>query len=363
MRIQKEFRLLAILFIAIPFLFASCKEDEKPTPDVNPSDSTYLSTERVLILHEGSFMASNATIGAYSPADEKYNPAEYKEKNGAFIGDVLQSANTNEGSIYAVLNGSNSVKVLDSATLSVTATIEHESIVAPRNITFSGGKAFLTVWGPYTEDYTLDDSKVVAIDLRLNKVSDIIATGEGVEDIEAVGNQVLVTRNYFGAYHHLSFINSSTMKVTADITLPEGPSEILVDSEGTPWVICTSGSIAKIDVASQSVANSYPLDGSIFGDAELIGKSIYYLQGNQVMEFNTETAKITGLFSTPDIAIPYGFGVDALTLEIYIADGVDYAGEGKVLRYSKEGELIDDFTSGILPTGFIFQARLNTVTE
>ena len=43
--------------------------------------------------------------------------------------------------------------------------------------------------------------------------------------------------------------------------------------------------------------------------------------------------------------------------DIYIADAKDYASNGEVLRYNSEGELVDTFEVGLLPSKFAFFAE------
>ena len=47
---------------------------------------------------------------------------------------------------------------------------------------------------------------------------------------------------------------------------------------------------------------------------------------------------------------PYAFGVDPVSGDFYLGDALDYSSEGLVIRYSNEGELLDNFESGIIPT-------------
>ena len=50
--------------------------------------------------------------------------------------------------------------------------------------------------------------------------------------------------------------------------------------------------------------------------------------------------------------IYYGLTIDPSTGDVYIADAIDYQQQGKIYRYSSQGELIDEFYVGIIPGAF-----------
>ena len=51
----------------------------------------------------------------------------------------------------------------------------------------------------------------------------------------------------------------------------------------------------------------------------------------------------------------YEVAVDPLTSEVYVADAIDYVQDGVILRYSPEGELLDEFYVGIIPGAFCWR--------
>ncbi len=357
--------LLALLVMFL--IFTACDEDEiipeVDEPEEVESDSLVLRTVNVLIFHEGGFMANNATIGSYNPLNQRYNATSYRDVNGSFIGDVQQSVLLNNGMFYSVLNGTNIVQVLDSTTLNLSATIEDDLIDKPRDLAIAGNIGYLSNWGPYGDNFGLTDSRILIIDINNSSVTGSIETEEGLEDVEIVGNTLLAIRNYFGAYQNLSFISLDNNEVITDIELPAGPQEILTDASGNVWVVCSSGALVKIDVENTSIVETIELEGPIFGDADIYDNAIYFLQNNEVKAYNLSTGTISSIAETMEIQTPYGFALDPLTGDIYIGDGVDFSDSGKVLIYSAEGELINDFVSGILPSQFVFESELQIFEE
>ena len=49
---------------------------------------------------------------------------------------------------------------------------------------------------------------------------------------------------------------------------------------------------------------------------------------------------------------PYALTVCPWNSDIYVADAVDYAQNGAVVRYSSDGTVLDEFRTGICPGSF-----------
>ena len=50
-----------------------------------------------------------------------------------------------------------------------------------------------------------------------------------------------------------------------------------------------------------------------------------------------------------------GLTINPVNSEVYIADAIDYVQNGVVLRYSPDGELLDEFYVGIIPGAFCWR--------
>ena len=53
--------------------------------------------------------------------------------------------------------------------------------------------------------------------------------------------------------------------------------------------------------------------------------------------------------------IYYGLTVDPHSGDVYIADAIDFVQPGMIYRYSEDGELLDEFYSGIIPGAFCWK--------
>ena len=53
--------------------------------------------------------------------------------------------------------------------------------------------------------------------------------------------------------------------------------------------------------------------------------------------------------------IYYGLTINPINGEIYVADAIDYQQQGKIYRYTPNGEPIDEFYVGIIPGAFCWK--------
>ncbi len=340
LRNKSFYALLAILFI-----FTSCSDDD-----------TVPVTGSVLILHQGNFGSLNATVGSYDPESKNYNPSAYRDANGDFIGDVLQSAEKLNGQIYGVLNGTNAIQAFDAETFLEGDIITDDRMVNPRYIVISGNTAYVSNSGPY-QNGTLVDSNVLVVDLQSKTVTAVIETGEDVENVFLQNNKLLVSRtNWDGSVNNLTIINTDTKQVIDDLEMPAGPAEIIADANGNVWIVCKSGKLVRLNNDLTSIEETVDLSDPVLGDIDMYGNEIYFYQkaSEAVKKLNVNNATITIAVANVALAIPYALGVDPNSGEVYLGDQVDYTGEGSVLRFSADGEPLDDFVSGLYPEQFIF---------
>ena len=119
---MKKVNLFLISIVAA--LLFSCKPD-KP---VNPS--AYTLGSGVLVLNEGNYQFSNASLSFYDPvADTVVNNLFYKV-NDAPLGDVAESMALVDGKLYIVVNNSNLIYKVDAGLKLKNITESPSSIVA-----------------------------------------------------------------------------------------------------------------------------------------------------------------------------------------------------------------------------------------
>lgn len=337
--------LLALLTLLVTF--SSCGDSE----ELN------LKTAGVYIYHEGGFGSNNSTIGSYDPENKEYTPIAFRRQSNMSLGDVQQNVLLHNNKIYSVLNGSNDIKIMDT-NLDYETLIKFPELDKPRDIVISGNLAFISNWGPYNENFALTSSEIFVVELETNTLVNRIETQEYPEHLFIKDNKLIVGHaNFDGSISELSIINIDNLEIEESIEVPTGPQEILEDNNGGIWIVCTSGSLIKLNPSFTSIENQIDIDNEILGDIDIFENDIYLYSDNEIYSLNTSDFQLTNTNISVEMQTPYAFGVDPVSGDFYLGDALDYSSEGLIQRFSFDGELIDSFTAGIIPTQFSFNVK------
>ncbi|MBL6916865.1 MAG: hypothetical protein ISR37_04560, partial [Balneolaceae bacterium] len=90
--------------------------------------------EYMLVGNEGGFGSSNATISRYNPVTKNLQDGVFLSANGIGLGDVLQSVHYNEGQVYAVMNNSAQIVMMDSESFTQQGLISLPDGASPRQL-------------------------------------------------------------------------------------------------------------------------------------------------------------------------------------------------------------------------------------
>lgn len=352
---QKSIFFLFLTVIA--FNFTSCQEDEVGSD---------IGSGRVISVNEGNFGAGNGSISLYDPDNETVENNVFDKVNSKLSASI-QSVSIYQDKTFIICNAADKIEIVDSETFDrVAAPLAGDSLITPRYMTTAGNKAYVTVWGPYGEDYSLNDSKVAVLNLTDYSIIKMIDTNPGPEDILAVDDKVFVANSFTNT---LTVINTQTDAVDTILTINAGPTQLELDQNNMIWISTKGGfegtaQFISIDPENYAIGNEVDA-----GESGVTGKftmnadrdSVFFLGAAPYP--STESAVYT--FSTTSPVTPasalingnsfYGIGIDPNSNILYIGDANAFQGEGTVLRYHTNGELIDDFPVGIAPNSFVFQ--------
>ncbi|WP_185153554.1 YncE family protein [Fulvivirga lutimaris] len=348
MKINNIFKLFALSI----FLITSCSDD-----DSGPSFQS-----NVLVINEGNFLSAEGSITGFNSSTGEVEADLYQSTNGFAIAATIQQVETFENEFFITCNNPDKLEVINSTSLMNSGTIS-EGLATPYAFAGSGDTGFVTNWGTYnSETYGYDDPFIAVVDLSDLTISSTIPCDYKPQDLLVLGGKLYVSNVNSNS---ITVMDIATLEVVASIETPAGPDKMELDAAGDIWVICTSGNLVKIDVASNEVVKTIenvPTSG--FNEKMVLNSDkskIYFLSTtydadwvatSNVFEIST-TASIAP--STPIVSSAsfYGIGVDGEVL--YVGDHNNYQGNGTVFRYTLDGEEIDNFESGINPNGFIFR--------
>ena len=193
----------------------------------------------VFVANEGGFGSGNATVTFYDPTSKIVAQNIFKNAGGLFAGDVLQSITLDGDNAYLVLNGSNAIEVVNNNTFKTVKTFTAPALDKPRYVEVIDDEAYISVWGPYDENYSLIDSYILVVDAKTYAVIDTIDTDEGVENMLYDGDHLFASNYNFGSSNSLAVIDPTDHSLVDQLTLAEGPAGMTLDVNNKLWVITT----------------------------------------------------------------------------------------------------------------------------
>lgn len=368
------------LFVFVFAFLVSCRTDEYITRE--ETESGLAAPENTAIkgfylLNEGNMGNNKATLDFFDYTTGTYHRNIYAEINPNVIkelGDVGNDIQIYGNKLYAVINVSNKIEVLDAKTAKRIKTINLENC---RYITFKNGKAYATSYaGPVVLDPNAPLGKVVEIDTTSLAIQRQVTVGYQPEEIEVVGNQLFVANS--GGYKFPNYdrtvsvidLNSFTETKKIDVAInlhrikKDNYGDLYVSSRGDYYTIPSS--LFLIDTATGMVKKDFHVSVS---EMTIVNDKLYYY-GNEfnynthsykksfgIIDVKTEeiiSNKIIDLEYVDAIKTPYGIAVNPITEDIYITDARNYVSTGFVYCFDKNGHFKWKTEGGNIPAHFTF---------
>ncbi len=344
--------ILTPLFLLSLMILLSCGDD---SDDPEPQVST------IIVVNEGNFQAGDGALSSFDLATSSVNQSLFEADA------TIQSAIQWSDKIYLVTNAPDKVEVIDveGNNLNSSATI-NSGLLNPISIAFNGNFGYVTNWGNIETAFSENpDSFISIIDLNTNQVIDSLERSTRPQEIISIDDRLYVANEGSNTVSILE-PNGENTAIVAEITVPFGPSAFVIDAESDLWVLCTSGSLVEIDRSNNTIKTTLD-DLTVNGFDEkmainLAGEKIYFLGGTNdtftgltnVFEVDfTSNNPSANNFITGGFAF-YGITVDPSTGDIYIGDSNAFQSTGTGLQYNSNGELIQQFATGIGPNAFLF---------
>lgn len=373
---------ICAVLLAILVLDGCREEDVIFVPEVvEIAQPEFNDVQGMYVLNEGNMGSNKATLDYYNFSTGRYtrnvfgfaNPSVPKE-----MGDVGNDLGIYGSKLYAVINCSNKVDVMDKMTVKKIGQID---IPNCRYIKFYGGYAYVTSYaGPVEirEDYK-QRGYVAKIDTATLQVVDTCVVGFQPDELDIVNGKIYVANS--GGYmvpnyeNTVSVIDIATFKEEERIPIAINLQGCRADSHGTLWVSSrgdyyeNSSMLYAYDTRHHRLLKAFDTRVSsmwLDGDSlYVIGVQFSYVtMKNEVTYAIINTATIEQVadnFITDgterDISIPYAVAVNPITKDIYVTDGKDYVSPGWLFCYSAEGKLKWSVRTGDIPGHFAFLGK------
>ena len=356
-----QYFILFILANILP-MATGCSHNDAPEEEI-PSGSIPKPEGNdgiLFILNEGNFQYSNASLSVYDPETQGVTNEAFIKANGMKLGDVAQSMTIHGNKGWIVVNNSNVVFAVDPETLKEKGRIEN--LTFPRYIHFvSDSKAYVSqLW----------DNRIAIINPKTYQISGHIEVpdmkpGSGsTEQMVSYGDYVFC--NCWSYQNRIIKIDTRSDEVVASLEVGIQPNSLALDCYGKLWTVTDGGhegspfgyeapALVKIDAGTFTVEKKFSFSlGDSCSEICMNGdKNRIYWINDAIWSMDvTASAPPSTPFLKADDTLYYGLTVAPVSGDVYVADAIDYQQNGRIYRYSREGNLIDQFSVGITPGAF-----------
>ena len=362
-------------------LLCSCREDvEIFIPEVvDVTLPEYTSVTGFYLLNEANMGSNDCSLDYYDYAKGRYMRNIYATRNPHTVkdlGDVGNDIGIYGSKMYAVINCSNKVEVMDLK----ARRIGQVDVPNCRFIKFHGGYAYLTSYaGPVAADFDgsyKQHGYVAKIDTATLQVVDTCVVGFQPDQLDIVGDKIYVANS--GGYmvpnyeNTLSVIDLETFKEVERIPIAINLQHCVADRRGVLWVSSRGdygdnpSRLYAYDTRKHRLVQT--LDVAV-SNLWMDGDSLYII-GNQWSNITQSSVKsyaivnaltmqqVSDRFITDgtdqDIRLPYGIAVNPITKDVYVTDARDYVTPGRLYCYGPDGVKKWDVLTGYIPAHFTF---------
>lgn len=334
------------------------------------------------LLNEANMGSNKSSIDYVDFRNAYYVRNIYAERNPEVVkelGDVGNDIQIYGNKLYAVINCSHKVEVMDVRTCKRIGQVD---IPNCRYIRFAKGKAYVSAYvGPVAIDPNAQLGAVYEVDTASLAVTRKVTVGYQPDELEVLGEYLYVTNS--GGYRApdydstVSVVEIYGMKQIQKIPVGINLHRIRKDCYGKLWVT-SRGDYNTIP------SRLYVLDRKDKNSKEMVVKdtldipcSEMYIQGDSLyfysVEWNKQTERntvtygiidvrtdqlVTDHFITDgteqDIVIPYGICVHPTTGDVYVTDAKNYVSSGVLHCYDRHGKKKWSVRTGDIPAHMAF---------
>lgn len=342
---QFKFNYLFVVLILTTVL-ASCRKDK-----VDPNTIIPVAERAGLyVVNQGGIGKNNSTLTYYDYTSKVLTADQFFTANTNKLGDTGNDAVVWGSKMYIAVNNSNIVTVVNSKN---AKQIKQITLNQPRSVAYYKGNVFVT---SYSNTVSVIDTATLTITKTIN-------VGRAPEQMVVANGKLYVTNSggldYPNFDKTVSVIDLATLTETKKITVIANPVTITADTYGNVYVLSlgdyglTQAGMTIIDNTTDMVKTT--TNPSLYYNVPMAinGDYLYYPTGDKkIAVYNVKTQTVTSTnFITDGTTInePYAITTDSRTGEVFIADAKDYSSNGTVTAFDKTGKKEYSITVGINP--------------
>ncbi len=334
-------------FIYLLLLLFSCKD----TPD----DSNELSIsleEGILILNEGTFTFSNASI-SFIKDDSVYQNI-FQTQNNRSLGDVAQSITFHEDKAYIVVNNSHKIEIVDAQNFVHQKTLT--GLVSPRYLLpISPTKAYISnFYQAQIDILDLTQDSIIG-QIQMDCPPDIPNYECGFDKLLFAEDRLFVSDIHF-PYLWIFDINSDTL--IQKVILENAINDMVIDEDNFIWLASfglenNAGKLYRLNPQTLEIAQEIEVNelGGFYKNLTIYEDVLYLAGTNKVLQFSTQEAvPPTILLEVPSLNI-YGMSIAPSGDLLYLCDALDFVQRGVVFRFDLSTQsFVDTMRVGIVPS-------------
>ena len=355
----------------------SCRGPEiiLPSEEEQRGDTMHTEVQGFYLLNEGNMGSNKATLDYYDYTTAIYKRNIFAEANPDItqgLGDVGNDLRIYGNRLYAVINCSNLIEVMEATTAKHIGQI---NIPNCRYLTFADGYGYCTSYAGPVQIGNTQIGYVAKFDTATLRIVDTCHVGFQPDGLEVVGNRLYVANS--GGYlapdydSTLSVIDLASFKQVATIPVAPNLHRVQADHLGQLWV---SSRGDYFDTPSRlfclslsSTTNSLDTLNIPVSNFCILGDSLYYISTEYSYEtyedvisygiVNVRTHQLLTTYLITDgttLVKPYGIAVHPTTREIYITDAGNYVTPGMLYCFSPQGILQWSVRTGDIPSAICF---------
>tara|TARA_B110000037_G_scaffold95505_1_gene112004 strand:+ start:10230 stop:11294 length:1065 start_codon:yes stop_codon:yes gene_type:complete len=335
----------------------SCKDDLETDPviPVTPvtivTPPTAVDSNYVIVVNEGGFNSSNASISRYNEDSKTLLNNVYASANSTGLGDIGYTISTDGNLAFIVVNNSGKIVKVSLPDLTLQNTIS--GFTSPREMVCINNQI------AYVTD--LFSNTISKVSLTSNSITSTIAVQGHTESILYYEDYL-----YIGVMgrNKILKLDPTTDTFIDSAEVNQSPNSMRFDNNGKLWVMCDGGwqgndvgGLFKINPNDMSIELEMDFSAGV-SPKKLTSNStnteLYYLNGDIFKVSSSITALPSSAFISSGSSTFYGLAVNPYTGIIYTSDAKDFQQEGEVVVYSASGVELDKVMTGIIPGNFGF---------
>lgn len=342
-----------LVFALYSLLLWSCRGDEVIYPTIGTHVTDEVRTGGLYVLCEGNMGANKARLDYINLEKGDYysnwygaqNPRQMKE-----LGDVGNDIQQYGGKLYAVINCSHKVEVMDARARHITQI----DIPNCRYLAFKGNKMYVSAYVGSIADPEMLGS-VFEVDTNSLTITREVKVGHQPDELCVVDDKLYVCNS--GGYltnrydSTLSVVDLNTFTETGKITVGLNPTRVRVDNRKHLWVCC-NGNYADVAPALVVLDNTSVVKriSTPCANISIQGSVTYIIDNkeNKLRSFSTiDYSEQACPINIKNYEHPYG--LLATEDALFITDAKNYVSSGVLHCYSYDGREHWNARTGDIP--------------